>query len=31
MMNNLGTFYDNQFSLDYISKVTPVLEEEGVK
>ena len=31
MMKNLGDFYDQQFSIDYISKVTPVLEEDGVK
>jgi glutathione S-transferase len=31
MMKNLGSVYDNQFSLDYIAKVSPVLEEESGK
>lgn len=31
MMKNLGQLYDGQFSIDYISKVCPVLENEGVK
>jgi hypothetical protein len=31
MMTGLSSLYDNQFSDDYIAKVTPVLEEGGYK
>ena len=27
MMKSLGSLYDNQWSIDYMSKVAPVLEE----
>lgn len=31
MIHSLGPLYDNKFSDDYIAKVTPVLDEDGVK
>jgi hypothetical protein len=31
MIHSLGVLYDNHFSEDYIAKVTPVLDEEGVR